>query len=160
MEKAVEGGDEPTLGNSDELRFTREVQRRTKPDLHRFSCETLSGFGRVWHTSDAADHVITVDCGQAPPPPSDPLEQVTGVGVAPGNGQLVVTWTAVDNATGYKVQWKSGGEVYDTGDRQATVTSESTTRHMIPGLANGTAYTVRVIPRPGPAPTTARRRRR
>ncbi len=143
VEKAVEDDDEPTLGNSPELRLTGEVERRTKPDLHRFSCETLSGSGRVWHTSDAADHVITVDCGQAPPPPS--LEQVTGVTAAPGNGQLVVTWTAVANATGYKVQWKSGGEVYDTGDRQATVTSGSTTRHTIPGLANGTAYTVRVI---------------
>ena len=145
VEKADEGDDEPTLGNSPELRFTGEVQRRTKPDLHRFSCETLSGFGRVWHTSDAADHVITVDCGQAsPPPPSEPLEQVTGVGVAPDNAQLVVTWTAVANATGYKVQWKSGSEGYNTGDRQATVTSGSTTRHTIPGLANGTAYTVRV----------------
>ena len=147
VEKADEGDDEePTLGNSPELRFTGEVQRRTKPDLHRFSCETLSGFGRVWHTSDAADHVITVDCGQAsPPPPSEPLEQVTGVGVAPDNAQLVVTWTAVANATGYKVQWKSGSEGYNTGDRQATVTSGSTTRHTIPGLANGTAYKVQVI---------------
>ena len=43
-----------------------------------------------------------------------------GVGVVPGNAQLVVTWTAVDNATGYTVQWMSGG--YNTGDRQATVT--------------------------------------
>ena len=145
VEKAVEGGDEPTLGNSPELRLTGEVERSTKPDLHRFSCETLSDSGRVWHTSDAADHRISVDCGQAPPPPSELLEQVTGVTVAPGNGQLVVTWTAVANATGYKVQWKSGGEVYDTGNRQATVTSGSTTRHTIPGLANGTAYTVRVI---------------
>ena len=146
VEKADEGDDEPTLGNSpDELRFTGEVQRRTKPDLHRFSCETLSGFGRVWHTSDAADHVITVDCGQAPPPPpSEPLEQVTGVGVAPGNAHLVVTWTAVDTATGYKVQWRSGSQGYNTGDRQATVTSGSTTRHTIPSLTNGTAYTVRV----------------
>ena len=39
-----------------------------------------------------------------PPPPPEPgdgdLEQVTGVGVAPGDAQLVVTWTAVDDATG------------------------------------------------------------
>ncbi len=147
VEKAVEGNGEPSLGNSPELEFTRKVVRSTRHDLHRFSCETLSGFGRVWHTSDAADHRISVDCGQAPPPPppSDPLEQVTGVGVAPGNGQLVVTWTAVANATGYKVQWKSGGQGYDTGDRQATVTSGSTTSHTISGLTNGTEYTVRVI---------------
>ena len=81
----------------------------------------------------------------SPPPPPPPLEQVTGVGVAPGNAQLVVTWTAVANATGYKVQWKSGSEGYNTGDRQATVMSGSTTRHTIPNLTNGTAYTVRVI---------------
>ena len=70
--------------------------------------------------------------------------QVTGVAVAAGNAQLVVSWTAVDNATGYTVQWKSGGENYDA-NRQATVTSGSTTSHTIPNLANGTAYTVRVI---------------
>ena len=35
-----------------------------------------------------------------------------GVMVAPGNAQLVVSWTAVDNTTGYLVQWKSGGEDY------------------------------------------------
>ena len=56
------------------------------------------------------------------PPPPD-LAQVMGVGVAPGNAQLVVTWTAVDTATGYTVQWTSGSQGYNSGDRQATVTS-------------------------------------
>ena len=80
-----------------------------------------------------------------PPPPVTGLAQVLGVGVAPGNAQLVVTWTAVSTATGYTVQWMSGGQGYTTGDRQATVTSGSTARHTIPGLINGTEYTVRVI---------------
>ena len=80
-----------------------------------------------------------------PPPPVTDLAQVMGVGVVPGNAQLVVTWTAVDNATGYTVQWTSGGEDYNTGDRQATVTPGSTTRHTIPSLTNGTEYTGRVI---------------
>ena len=71
--------------------------------------------------------------------------QVTGVTVAADKAQLVVSWTAVDNATGYNVQWKSGGQGYNTGDRQATVTSGSTTRYTIPSLTNGTEYTVRVI---------------
>ena len=79
-----------------------------------------------------------------PPPPVTDLAQVLGVGVAPGNAQLVVTWTAVDNATGYTVQWKSGGQGYNTTNRQATVTSGSTTSHTITGLANGTEYTVQV----------------
>ena len=80
-----------------------------------------------------------------PPPPVTDLAQVMGVGVVPGNAQLVVTWTAVDNATGYTVQWMSGGQGYNTGDRQATVTPGSTTRYTIPSLTNGTEYTVRVI---------------
>ena len=70
--------------------------------------------------------------------------QVTGVSVASGNARLVTNWTAVDNATGYKVQWKSGSQNYNTGSRQSTVTSGTTTSHTITGLANGTEYTVRV----------------
>ena len=70
--------------------------------------------------------------------------RVTGLTVTPGNAQLAVNWTAVDNATGYKVQWKSGSQGYNTGSRQSTVTSGSTTSHTITGLANGTEYTVRV----------------
>ena len=85
----------------------------------------------------------TVGAAATAPPVTD-LAQVMGVGVAPGNAQLVVTWTAVDTATGYTVQWMSGGEDYNTGD-QATVTPGSTTSHTIEGLANGTEYTVRVI---------------
>ena len=71
--------------------------------------------------------------------------QVMGVMVTPGNAQLVLNWTAVANATGYKVQWKSGGEDYNTGDRQATVTPGTTSTHTIGGLSNGIEYTVRVI---------------
>ena len=41
--------------------------------------------------------------------------QVTGLTVASGDARLAVNWTAVDNATGYKVQWKSGGQDYNTG---------------------------------------------
>ena len=71
--------------------------------------------------------------------------QVTGVVVTSGNAGLLVNWTAVANATGYKVQWKSGTESYNTGTRQATITSGSTTSHTITGLTNDTEYTVRVI---------------
>ena len=71
--------------------------------------------------------------------------QVMGVMVTPGNARLVLNWTAVDNATGYQVQWKSGVEDYNTSDRQATVTPGTTSSHTIGGLSNGTEYTVRVI---------------
>ena len=103
--------------------------------------------GLSWSSGDAITLRLSLPAGPRPrpPPPVTDLEQVLGVGVAPGNAQLVVTWTAVDNATGYTVQWMSGSEDYNTGDRQATVTTGSTTRHTIPGLTNGTEYTGRVI---------------
>ena len=69
--------------------------------------------------------------------------QVMGVTVDSGNAQLVVGWDAVGNATGYRVQWKSGGQGYNNS-RQATIASGSTTSHTIPSLANGTEYTLRV----------------
>ena len=71
--------------------------------------------------------------------------QVMDVEITPGDAELVVEWTAVDDATGYKVQWKSGAEAYNTGDRQAAVTSGSTASHTIGSLTNGTEYTVQVI---------------
>ena len=54
---------------------------------------------------------------------------------------LIVRWNAVRNATGYKVQWKSGDQNY-AASRQASVTDTSS---KISGLAVGTTYTVRVI---------------
>ena len=67
--------------------------------------------------------------------------QVTGVTVVAGNARLVVAWTAVGNATGYKVQWKSGSQGYNATDRQATLASGSTTSHTIP--ASSTAPNTR-----------------
>ena len=75
----------------------------------------------------------------------DDTAQVTGVMLTAGDARLEVEWTAVANATGYKVQWKSGGQDYDPATRQATVSSGSTTSHQIDSLANGTEYTVQVI---------------
>ena len=66
--------------------------------------------------------------------------QVAGVTVTPGTEQLTVTWTAVTGASGYKVQWKSGSQVYNN-TRQATTTNTS---HTISSLTGGTQYTLRV----------------
>ena len=56
----------------------------------------------------------TVTAGNAADRANDnDTAQVTGVPVAAGNAQMAVSWTAVDNVTGYKVQWKSGSESYD-----------------------------------------------
>ena len=94
-------------------------------------------------STDTAYSGITI-AGVAVTVSDNDTVQVTGVSVTPGNAQLAVNWTAVDNATGYKVQWKSGSQDYNTGSRQFTVTSGSTTSHTITGLANGTEYTVQV----------------
>ena len=56
--------------------------------------------------------------------------------------KLKVSWSAVTSATSYKVQWKSGNENYNTGNRQATVSNG--TAHTITGLTNSTTYTIRV----------------
>ncbi len=70
--------------------------------------------------------------------------QVTGLMLTPGDGELAVAWAPLANATGYEVQWKSGGQSYNTSSRQATISSGSTASHTIPSLTNGTTYTVRM----------------
>ena len=83
--------------------------------------------------------------------PSAPLG--LEVGTEEGReGELSVSWSAPQSdggseVTGYRVQWKSGTEAYDgseTSTRQA-VLGDTATSHTIAGLANGTAYTVRVL---------------
>ena len=74
-----------------------------------------------------------------------PLAQVMGLMLEPGDMQLVVNWTALANATGYKVQWKSGVQDYNTGDRQAVIPLGSTTTYTILNLTNGAEYTVQVV---------------
>ena len=76
---------------------------------------------------------------EAPPP-----AQVTGVQVSPDAEQLTVIWLAVSDASGYKVQWRSGEEGYDES-RQAVIAEGATTEHTITGLTAGTEYTIRVI---------------
>ena len=77
-------------------------------------------------------------------PPVTPPGQVFGVNITASDQTLQVNWTRVTGATGYKVQWKSGGQNYGSS-RQATVSSGSTTSRTISSLNNGTEYTVRVI---------------
>ena len=70
--------------------------------------------------------------------------QTTGVTVTAQVQALDVSWTALSGqtVTGYKVQWKSGNEEYNTGGRQKTVTTGSSAS--ITGLSDSTTYTVRV----------------
>ena len=64
--------------------------------------------------------------------------------VTPGVGRLAVSWTAVSGADGYKVQWKSGSQAYDSS-RQQVISGGTTTSSTISDLAGGTAYSVQVI---------------
>ena len=72
----------------------------------------------------------------------------TDVTAAPGDGALTVSWSEVASAAGYKVQWKSGAEAFETAaadDRQRIVSGGTTTSVVVTGLTNGTTYAVRVI---------------
>ena len=101
--------------------------------LYTFQVRAVNATGNG-PPSDEATATPSTRVAEAP-------DQVTGVSVEAGAGQLTVTWDAVAGATGYKVQWKSGNQVFATG-RQATST---TTSHTIADLTPGTEYTVRVI---------------
>ena len=74
---------------------------------------------------------------------------MSGVTAVAGNSQLSLTWTPLTagdrlSGYGYKVQWKSATQDYDTSARQTTLTGINTTT-TITGLTNATTYTVRVI---------------
>ena len=77
-------------------------------------------------------------------PKAESPAQVTGVEVEPGSEQLEVSWAAVSDAGGYKVQLKSGTEAYDDA-RQAVIASGDTSSHTIIDLTADTEYTIRVI---------------
>ena len=76
---------------------------------------------------------------------AQPLGVPQGVTLTALVDTLDVRWTAVSYATGYKVQWKSDGQSYNTTDRQGTVSSGTDTTYAIAMLTPGTTYTVRVL---------------
>ena len=112
----------------------------------------------LWNGSGrwiARDNCVSAINTNGTGPPSDDkaattddlqqLDQVMGVTITPRDGALKVRWTEVAEARGYKVQWAASGENYNSGSRQATVTSGLTTEHTIGALTNGTEYRTRVI---------------
>ena len=104
-----------------------------------FTRHAFSGGDNDAVAGSVKDAFATIDFRD---PGVSPPGRVTTVRVAPGSGELTVSWDAVTGATGYKVQWKSGSQGYDAANRQATVTATS---HTVPNLTAGTVYTVRVI---------------
>ena len=79
-------------------------------------------------------------------PLAPPATEPDAVTVRPGVESLIVSWVRVANASGYKLQWKSGERDYDPAARQAQVAGADATRYTVAGLTAGTEYTVRVIP--------------
>ena len=76
--------------------------------------------------------------GPEPLPPA----RVTEVTVAAQVESLLVTWTPVDKAGGYKVQWRADGESYGASRQQTA--ADGLTSLMIANLTAGTTYRVRV----------------
>ena len=71
------------------------------------------------------------------------LAKVTGVKAVAGGRVIDVSWTAVSGADGYKVQWKSGSQEFDS-TRERSVDDGATTSYRITGLRL-VEYGVRVI---------------
>ena len=67
------------------------------------------------------------------------LPKVTDLRVTGAAGSLQLSWRAVSDASGYKVQWKSDGESYSM-DREVVTSTEYT----ISGLTADEIYTVQV----------------
>ena len=78
-----------------------------------------------------------------------PLEnQVTGVRVTPGLGQLTVQWDRLDDARGYKVQWRDAAatptQTFGDADREYEA-SRSSRSYTIRSLTGGIEYEVQVV---------------
>ena len=87
----TEDGTEFTLSNSD----TNPQENITSiRNTGKFSDEPMAMLSFVLDTT-----------GQPP-------GRVTGVAVTAGIGQLTVSWDSVDDADGYKVQWRSAGQTF------------------------------------------------
>ena len=75
-----------------------------------------------------------------------PPAQVMSIRVLPGPNALIVLWEAVSDADGYRLQWKSGKEEFESGgDREAIVSDGNQEIHTILNLLAGTEYTLRLI---------------
>ena len=69
--------------------------------------------------------------------------KVGGVSVEEQAEQLQVTWSTLQYATGYEVQWKSGAQNW-SASRQNTVSGGSSSQTTISSLTAGTRYSVQV----------------
>ncbi len=66
-------------------------------------------------------------------PPAAP----TGVSAAPGNGQVILSWNPIQNATSYNIYWSTSSNVTPAN---GTKISSVTNPYTHSGLSNGTTY--------------------
>ena len=112
--------------------------------------ETITGLtaNTAYTVKVTARHTIggqTVD-GDSAEGIGTTLDAMATVGVSPVPGasdELNVSWPAVNGATGYRVEWKTGSGAYST----VTRSDDSATTETITGLDPETTYTVRVTAR-------------
>ena len=83
----------------------------------------------------ASDWTTSAAASQAQQDPAAP----GGFSATAGDGQVTLSWSAVDGATGYEYQQKTGGEFGATWADAGTGTSK-----VVSGLDNGTEHTFRL----------------
>ena len=97
---------------------------------------------RIAAEDDLSTETYTLTLRRAIAPPDRP----TITRVFPGPEALIVLWEAVADADGYKLQWKSGDQDYESGgDREAVIEDGTDEIHTILYLEAGTEYTLRLI---------------
>ena len=80
--------------------------------------------------------------------PARQPEAPRSVAAQRGDRSVTVSWAAAGDGgsavTGYRVQWRTGGQMFNRSDRMVTVGAASRSRD-ITGLANGTKHFVQVV---------------
>ena len=127
------------------------VQRVARGGGWRFVATNLRSAFRNWDNPSLGRNNfgfrLVQDLNPSPPPPPPPPPAVpsapTGLNLTAGNGQVVVSWTAVSGATSYLVYISTAPitNIYATGVRLVPATGTST---IVTGLTNGTQVYVRV----------------
>ena len=146
-------GDEQTVHlrhrvNTSGTSWTTATPKNTDGPSINFDLTSLTGnteyIVEAWLATDTSD-VESTTFTTSPVEPDAP----TDLNITPGDKKLTVTWSAPadkggSQITDYKIQWKSGTQIYDPATREHTVNDQTLTDE-ITGLINGTEYTVQVI---------------
>ena len=134
--------------NTSGTSWTTATPKNTDGPSINFDLTSLTGnteyIVEAWLATDTSD-VESTTFTTSPVEPDAP----TDLNITPGDKKLKVTWSAPadrggSQITDYKIQWKSGTQIYDPATREHTVDDQTLTDE-ITGLINGTEYTVQVI---------------